>query len=126
MTPCIITGGRDYAFTPEDIAWLDKLHAERRFTLVIEGGCRRKDYRGDDMPTADYCGYTWARQRGIQTATMDANWPEHAKAAGPIRNAAMAELGAALGAIVIAFPGGKGTSDMCAKAEGKGMKVIRR
>lgn len=126
MTPCIITGGRDYAFTPEDIAWLDQLYAHYRFTLVIEGGCRRKDYRGDDLPTADYCGYMWALRVGIQTATMAANWSKHGKAAGPIRNEAMAKLGEAIGAIVIAFPGGRGTADMISRAGERGLNVERK
>ena len=126
MNACIITGGRDYVMHPSDIPWLDALHETYRFDLVIEGGCRRKDYRGDDLPTADLLGYRWARSRKIQTATMDANWPEYSKAAGPIRNQAMANLGACLNAVVIAFPGGRGTDDMCAKAAQLNMKVIRR
>lgn len=125
MTAAIITGGRDYAFTQDDIEWLNWLHTDHEFTLIIEGGCRRKDYRGDDLPTADYCGYQWARSQGIQTATMDANWPKHAKGAGPIRNSMMARMGKQLNAIVIAFPGGHGTADMTAKAETLGLRVIR-
>jgi hypothetical protein len=125
MTALIITGGRDYAFTEDDIAWLNWLNDDHEFNLVIEGGCRRKDYRGDDLPTADYCGYMWARSRGIQTATMDANW-DLGKAGGPIRNSAMADLGQKLGAIVAAFPGGRGTADMAAKAEARGLRVVRR
>lgn len=118
----IICGGREYQLTQGDARWLDGLHAEHKFTLVIEGGCRRKDYRGDDLPTADYGAYRWARSRGIQTATMDANWPLHNKAAGPLRNGEMAKLGE----ICIAFPGGRGTTDMCRQAKDRGLRVITR
>lgn len=118
----IICGGRDYALTVCDAKWLDALHAEHNFTLVIEGGCRRKDYRGDNLPTADYGAYRWAMSRGIQPARMDANWDKYDKAAGPIRNERMAELGE----LCIAFPGGRGTANMCAKAEARGLRVIRR
>lgn len=118
----VICGGRDYVLTQADAAWLDALHAEHRFTLVIEGGCRRKDYRGDDLPTADFGAYRWARSRGIPTATMDANWDLHGKAAGPIRNGHMAMLAE----ICIAFPGGRGTNDMCEQAEARGLRVFRR
>ena len=124
MSTLIITGGRDYAFTADDHAVLDALHLGHHFTLVIEGGCRRKDYRGDDLPTADYCGYLWARSRGIQTATMDANWDKYGKSAGPKRNAAMAELGKRLGAMVIPFPGGRGTADMVNKATERGLEIV--
>lgn len=125
MTTAIICGSRDYVMHHTDISWLDALHETYKFTLVIEGGCRRK-YKGMDLPTADLLGYQWARSRKITTATMDANWGEYGNAAGPIRNSAMAELGVTLNAIVIAFPGGRGTEDMCTKAEAKGLKIIRR
>lgn len=126
MSAIIVTGGRDYVMHPSDIPWLDALHETYKFTLLIEGGCRRKDSQGRDLPTADLLGYRWARSRKIQTATMDANWDAFDRAAGPIRNSAMAKLGAALGAVVVVFPGGRGTADMAAKGEAAGLKVIRR
>lgn len=118
----VICGGRTYTLTRGDAAWLDQLALEHRFTLVIEGGCRRKDEHGNDLPTADLGAYRWAKSRGIQPATMDANWEQYGKAAGPRRNAAMAELAE----LCIAFPGGRGTEDMCRQAEARGVRVIRR
>lgn len=118
----VITGGREYAFTTEDIAWLDNMHRRYNFTLVIEGGCRRKDYRGDHLPTADRCAYVWATLNGIQTATMEANWTWFKKAGGPIRNGEMAKLAE----VCVAFPGGRGTADMVRQATARGLKVLTR
>lgn len=115
----IICGGREYELTPLDKNWLDDLHARYSFSLVIEGGCRRKDDYGNQLPTADLGGYLWARSRGIQTATMDANWPLFDKAAGPIRNDRMA----AFGDMVIAFPGGRGTESMIRIGKSYGLQV---
>ncbi|MBB4931818.1 hypothetical protein F4561_002638 [Lipingzhangella halophila] len=51
-----------------------------------------------------------------------ADWKQHGRAAGPIRNAAMVSLGAD---ILIAFPGGKGTADMTRRAQAAGIPVRR-
>lgn len=118
----IICGGRDYVLTVGDAKWLDVLNAEHGFTLVIEGGCRRKDSDGNDLPTADLGAYRWARSRGIQTATMDANWELHGKKAGPLRNEEMSKVGE----LCIAFPGGRGTRDMIERATAHGLRVIKR
>ncbi len=120
----IITGGRTYTLTVRDAKWLDGLVTERGIRLIIEGGCRRKDYRGDMLPTADYGAYRWAMSRGLPVATVDANWDLHGKAAGPIRNGQMLML-LSPGDIVIAFPGGTGTADMCAQAEREGFEVVK-
>lgn len=63
----------------------------------------------------------WAR--GIPVFTCRANWDLHGNSAGAIRNAAMLEHGAP--ALVLAFPGGKGTLDMVTRAERAGVPVIR-
>lgn len=117
----IICGGRDYMVTLLDEQWLDEQRKLLPITLVIEGGCRRKDYRGDDLPTADLGAYQWAMKRAIPVATMDANWSYFGKSAGPKRNSVMAELGE----ICIAFPGGRGTQDMMDKAEQNNLRVIK-
>lgn len=126
MKTLLITGGRNYAFTQEDRAFLDALNCKHGFVLLIEGGCRRRDYRGDFLPTADYDGYCWARSRDIQPITMDANWAHNNRAAGPIRNSVMVLLASKLNALVVVFPGGRGTADCATKAEAFGLKVIRR
>jgi hypothetical protein len=85
--------------------------------LLIHGGCD-----GADKFAAD-----WADCNGIHTARVDALWEWYrekgnAKAAGPIRNGVMLALAPDL---VIAFPGGTGTANMCKQAEGAGIRIVR-
>lgn len=54
------------------------------------------------------------------TEPHPADWSTHGKAAGPIRNQQMADARADL---CLAFPGGKGISDMVRRAERAGIPV---
>lgn len=59
---------------------------------------------------ADRLGAQWARDHGIPVETFPANWKAHGKAAGPVRNRAMAGYADALVAV---WDGrSKGTADM--------------
>lgn len=51
-----------------------------------------------------------------------ADWAKHGKAAGPIRNQHM--LDHCKPDLVVAFPGGRGTADMVARARKAGVKVL--
>lgn len=121
----IICGGRNYArtdiqdLTPTDClkkiceaislcAFLDMMG----FTSIIEGGAKG----------ADRAARTWAIARNISYETFNANWTEEGRAAGPIRNARMLEEGDP--DIVIAFPGGRGTSNMMDAAGKRGIAVL--
>jgi hypothetical protein len=53
--------------------------------------------------------------------TIQADWKRYGPAAGPLRNAEMLHEYQPDG--VIAFPGGKGTTDMIKKARQAGIKV---
>lgn len=108
----IVCGGRDYDDWERMIAVLDKIHAKKPITLLIEGGAN-----GADAHAA-----TWATNNGIPRVTCHANWQQFGSKAGPIRNATMLTLDPAG---VIAFPGGKGTQNMIKQAESKGIKVMR-
>jgi len=46
----------------------------------------------------------------------------HGRAAGPVRNAQMLAEGKP--DFVVAFPGGRGTADMCKQARARGVKVV--
>lgn len=80
--------------------------------LIIAGTRTFNDYRrlrnevetylGDRRPTyvvcgmangADMLGYRWAREVGLLVIVMPADWRKYGKAAGPIRNAQMADEG---------------------------------
>lgn len=108
----IICGGRDYAMSIDDWDWLDGLKDTLPITVVVSG-C---------ASGADTGGQRWANMRHIPIKQFPAEWRLHGRAAGPMRNSVMANYAEAC----IAFPGGRGTTDMIAKATAKGMRVIQR
>lgn len=71
-------------------------------------------------PGVDSLAYRWAKDHGIPILECPAAWELHGKAAGPMRNRAMAAIADAL----IAIPGrGKGTWNMIGAAKAKGLPV---
>jgi hypothetical protein len=107
----LVTGGRD--FTDKDLvdATLDRLHAERKFTLVIHGAARGADWLAEE----------WARAKGVETLPCPANWRRYGRGAGSVRNQKMVELKPEL---VVAFPGGSGTAHVVELARHAGIEVI--
>jgi predicted Rossmann-fold nucleotide-binding protein len=103
----IIAGGRDYIERPGDSAFLCGVG----ITKVISGGCKG----------ADEIGERWAGLNGIEVEIYRAEWKTKGKAAGPIRNEAMARIADA----VVLFPGGKGTANMEAAAKRHGIKIFK-
>lgn len=106
----IIAGGRDYHFTPADIAALDALLPE--VTEVVSGCASGADREGEE----------WAASHKIPIRKFPADWRNDGRAAGPIRNRLMAEYADA----VILFPGGKGTMNMHDEAHMRGLRIIDR
>jgi hypothetical protein len=111
----IIAGGRNYNLTQEDYAFLDMLHANHQISHVLHGGATG----------ADASGARWARLRGIAVTKYPADWDTLGRAAGPIRNSAMITA-AGPDAMLIAFPGGRGTQDIIEKARKAGLEVITK
>ena len=109
FTVCIC-GGRRYRATVADAMFLDALHAIRPFTTVMHGGATG----------ADAFAYSWAIRRQIPVRTVRAEWKQHGRAAGPLRNRHMARAADA----VIAFPGGPGTDSMVQCARDEGVPII--
>jgi hypothetical protein len=91
---------------------LDELHAEHGFTFLAEGGAKG----------ADTTAFWWRKRRGIDGHTWNADWKQHGKSAGSIRNQLM--LYESKAELVIAFPGGPGTADMVKKAKMSNVPVI--
>jgi hypothetical protein len=122
----IIAGGRDYQFTDEDKAWLDRLHAEHTVEVVVSGHAgylKHKLIDGtEEIFGADLCGEQWARSNGLDLIVMKADWNAHGKAAGPIRNEEMAKVATA----VALFPGNRGTASMRSIAKRYGLKIFER
>jgi hypothetical protein len=109
----LVTGGRDFADRALLESALDELHRRHRIHLLIQGGARGADRLGCD----------WAAYRSVTIETFRADWKKYGKAAGAIRNQRM--LDEAAPELVVAFQGGKGTADMCRRAEDAGIKVLR-
>lgn len=107
----IIAGGRDFDDYRRLVNVVGSLTRFNKFTLV------------SGMATgADSLGLRYARQRDIKNVLkFPAEWDIHGKAAGPIRNAAMADAADTL----IAFWDGKsrGTKNMIDVALSKGLTV---
>lgn len=122
MVRVLVCGGRDFdktdawnwleANAKDEIAFALGVHSFE-IEAVIHG-----DARGADQGGAD-----WGRSEHAQVIAFPANWKKHGKSAGPIRNREMLERGKP--DIVIALPGGRGTANMIAQAEGVGIPVIR-
>lgn len=69
----------------------------------------------------DELGERWAAYNSISIKRFSADWEEYGKAAGPIRNAEMAEVADAL--IAIPGPESRGTLNMIGVASARGLKV---
>jgi SLOG family YspA-like protein len=107
----LVCGGRYYSDREALEKYLDALHSESPISLVIDGGASG----------ADTLANQWAVERHIRAASFPADWRKHGKAAGPIRNQQMLDEGKP--DVVVAFPGGRGTADMVARAKRAGVPV---
>lgn len=108
----IVCGGRNFRSPAQVFDHLDRLHAVFRFTELMQGGATGVDTMARD----------WAATRPeIKRYVCRADWKTHGRAAGPIRNAKMLEWKPDL---VVAFPGGPGTSNMVTQAKAAGVKTI--
>lgn len=107
----IICGGRDYNNVNFVNETLDKLYQEGKFTEIFVGGAKG----------ADTLAKHWAQKCNVPFKEFMADWQTHGRAAGPIRNKQMLDAG---GNILVAFPGGTGTSNMIAQAKARGIEVI--
>lgn len=114
MTRILVCGGRHYDNSARVNAILDGYRRETPHDAlrIIQGGATG----------ADRLARLWCMQRRIPYDNFSANWKEFGSAAGPIRNARMLEVGKP--DLVVAFPGGKGTADMIAKARAAGVEVV--
>lgn len=107
----LICGGRNFA----DAETFNNAMSD----LIYRRGCPAKIIHGG-ANGADTLAAQWASRMGLLTKVYEAQWSEHGKAAGPIRNQEMIETGPHF---VVAFPGGKGTADMVSRARKAGVSV---
>lgn len=109
----LVCGGRDYDDVTHLHDVLNAVHAAYPIGVLISGMAT-----GADADAAE-----WAKDLAIALEPYPADWYAHGSAAGPIRNQRMLDEGQP--DLVIAFPGGKGTADMCARAKRYGVKVVK-
>lgn len=117
----VVCGGRDYG-VGGDAAEVFHIVAGQisllRPTLVIQGGAKG----------ADAHARTFAMTAGIPMLEVPAQWQVYGRAAGPKRNAVMAEVARRLGGddgwTLLALPGGRGTASMVAEARQRGATIV--
>jgi predicted Rossmann-fold nucleotide-binding protein len=83
---------------------------EKEF-VIIEGGATG----------ADAMAFQWAKEHGVASMRMVAQWDYHGRNAGHLRNGWMLKWG--LPDLVIAFPGGSGTKNMVDAARKYGVDI---
>ena len=112
MTRVLVCGGRDYANRTRICEVLDAMHGSAPMSLLIHGAANG----------ADRMAGAWGRARGIDVQAFPADWAAHGASAGPKRNELMLAEGKP--DLVVAFPGGRGTSDMVRRAKAAGVVVL--
>ncbi len=108
MTKVLFTGGRNQRAS---FSKLDELRKKYDIDEVVHG----------DAPGVDTDIDLWAKSTKLTRHVYPAQWHLWGKLAGSMRNAEMLKEEPG---IVIAFPGGTGTSDMIARALEAGFEVV--
>lgn len=106
----IVCGGRDYLDKKHLFAFMSKFHERTPITEIIEGGAR-----GADRLAAE-----WGIKNNVKTSIFIAAWSKYGKSAGYVRNKLMLDQKPDC---IVAFPGGRGTTNMCYIANKAGIKV---
>ncbi len=105
-----VCGGRDYDDFARVWKMIKRVHEQRPNLYVIHGAARG----------ADLLASRAAQKLGVPDIHVPAQWDAFGKIAGPIRNGWILDLNPAL---VIAFPGGKGTANMIKQAHERHIEV---
>lgn len=108
----LIYGGRDFVGRDHHLDLLDYVLADwDSGEITVISGCAKG---------ADEFGERWAESWGHPVDRFPADWEQHGKAAGMIRNQQMLDSGVDY---AVQFPGGKGTADMRRRLDKAGVKV---
>lgn len=111
----LVCGSRYFADRGFVYRTLSALHAVTPFSVLIEGECPI-DEGGVDIMARD-----WANENGVPVLPFPPEVGPDGHVLGPKRNAQMIREGRP--DIVIAFPGGRGTSNMIKQAREAGIHV---
>lgn len=104
----LVCGGRTYKNRKLVYKKLDELNP----STIIHGGAKGADTLASD----------WCKISNCTEIKVEADWSRYGYGAGPIRNQAMIDLKPD---VVLAFPGGKGTTNMIKLANLHKVKVIK-
>lgn len=111
----LICGDRNWYDRKTITSWIAKLQ-DYGYDAIVEGEARG----------ADRIAPHEARLAGMEVIAMPADWEKYGRAAGPIRNQEMLDIGAP--SLVVFFHNdlsrSKGTADMVRRAERQGIPVI--
>ncbi|TSP13930.1 DUF2493 domain-containing protein [Cupriavidus campinensis] len=110
----LVCGGREYNDRQWVWAVLDRVHARRPITLLIQG----------EATGADAHAGAWAVSRDVPRlpCSADADFLAAGRRGGRVRNHRMLREGKP--ELVLAFPGHSGTAHMIEIAKDQGVKVI--
>jgi hypothetical protein len=106
----IIAGGRDFIPRIKHSRWLIGKLSELEATEVVSGACSGADLFGESI----------AKLCFLPITRFPPDWNTHGRSAGPKRNEEMAQYAD----VLILFPGGRGTSDMKARAVKHGLNIV--
>lgn len=104
-------GGRDFG----DLALLRWALTPLRPARLVHGAAAG----------ADAAAAAWAEAAGMPVTAYPADWAQHGKSAGVQRNRRMLDAEDTRLDLLVAFPGGRGTADMCARAAAAGLPVFQ-
>jgi hypothetical protein len=111
----LVCGGRDYSGYVRLRRVLDAVHEgvrnEGKVLVIIHGNARGADLLADQ----------YAREKSLKVLSFPADWTNHGRSAGPIRNKLMLTSGQPH--VIIAFKGGNGTADMIQQGKTAGVPV---
>ena len=122
----LVCGSREVKDKEFIFAHLDNALANKNLekVVIMHGDQMSIDSDTGEKFGADYIADQWAIERGVKRWRYPADWKQHGRAAGPIRNSRMLNDNPDA---CIAFFGktakNKGTSDMLSKCEKKGMLI---
>lgn len=112
-----ISGGRDYRISKKGFSILDKVNEKYAISLLLSGHCPT-DFN------VDKDGEAWAEANNVEVKLFPAAWKLYGRAAGPRRNAEMAEFLNLNKGIFLVFKGGSGTQGMRQECDDRLVPVI--
>ena len=115
MKKWIIAGSRNMNDVSYVVEELDRYAEVHGYPDVVVSGCANG---------ADRCGETWAMLHNISIRKFPADWERHGRAAGPIRNAQMADYAKDDGMLFLFWDGkSAGSKSMLKEASNRSLRV---